>query len=71
MDWIKYIAAMTAMMCIIWGIAYLFSSTIKDYEIIEPEDGVHCVVVSRMFNTSVDCYKLNVRPESEVKNVHD
>ncbi len=31
----------------------------SDYEVITPKEGVECVVVSRMFNTSVDCWKVN------------
>lgn len=38
---------------------YLISRSVKDYEIIEPEKGVRCIVVSRMYNTSVDCWKTN------------
>ena len=41
---------------IIWIGAKFFADKISDYEVIEPEDGVQCIVVSRAFNTSVDCW---------------
>ena len=41
----------------LWGIGVLFARSVSDYEVITPEDGIKCVVVSRMFNTSVDCWK--------------
>ena len=39
-----------------WLSLSLFADEIKDYEVIEPEEGVRCVVVSRIMNTSVDCW---------------
>lgn len=41
----------------IWGVGTFFADTISTHEVIKPRDGVECVVVSRMFNTSVDCWK--------------
>jgi len=41
----------------IWGLGITVASYARDYEVIEPELGVKCVVVSRMFNTSVDCWR--------------
>lgn len=41
---------------IVMIVIFLPSST-KDHEVISPEEGISCVVVSRMFNTSVDCWK--------------
>ena len=38
-----------------YGFVSLFANATKDHEIIQPKQGVECVVVSRMFNTSVDC----------------
>ena len=37
----------------------LFADSVSDYKIIKPKEGIECVVVSRMFNTSVDCWKAN------------
>jgi hypothetical protein len=39
----------------VWGIGKMVSDTFSDYEVIHPRPGIECVVVSRMFNTSVDC----------------
>ena len=57
-DWMIYICAMIATMLIAWFVANLISKAVSDYNVIEPESGVKCVVVSRMFNTSVDCWKV-------------
>lgn len=43
---------------IIWICAKYFADSISDYEVIQPEPGVKCVVVSRAFNTSVSCWKV-------------
>jgi hypothetical protein len=42
---------------VIWGIK-LFADSVSDYEVIAPKLDVECVVVSRMFNTSVDCWEV-------------
>jgi len=36
--------------------SYAASQAMRDYEVIEPAPGIQCVVVSRMFNTSTDCW---------------
>ena len=41
---------------LVWGLGVMFSKSVSDYEVIQPKEGVECVVVSRMFNTSVDCW---------------
>jgi len=53
----KYIAVMIVLYFCIWTGGKLFADSVSDYEIIKPKEGVECVVVSRMFNTSVDCWK--------------
>ncbi len=40
------------------GVVYLISDVVKKHEVINPAPGVQCVVVSRMYNTSVDCWKI-------------
>lgn len=57
MDSLKYAAIYIAIVLAIWGVGTVFASSVSDYEVINPKDGVECVVVSRMFNTSVDCWK--------------
>lgn len=54
---VKYIALLVVLYVCIWGAATLFADSVSDYEVIAPKTGVECVVVSRMFNTSVDCWK--------------
>ena len=56
-DVVKYLALTAAVCLCIWGVGKLFADSISDYEIITPKDGIECVVVSRMFNTSVDCWQ--------------
>ena len=55
-DYLKYIVMYAAMLGAIWFVASLVGDVVSDYEVINPVDGVECVVVSRMFNTSVDCW---------------
>jgi hypothetical protein len=49
-----YVAALLA----VWGAATVVSDVISDVAVFEPRVGVECVVVSRAFNTSVDCYRI-------------
>jgi hypothetical protein len=42
----------------VWGMGWLVSNSMSEHEVIKPADGVECVVVSRMFNTSVDCWRV-------------
>ena len=56
-DTIIYVGVMVIVMLCIWGAGKLFADTVSDHKVISPKDGVECVVVSRMFNTSVDCWK--------------
>jgi hypothetical protein len=53
---IMYFAIYSVVLFGIWGVGTLFADSISDHEVISPEQGVKCVVVSRMFNTSVDCW---------------
>ena len=55
-DVIKYIAFVVVVSGCIWGAGKLFADGVSDYKVIQPVNGVECVVVSRMFNTSVDCW---------------
>lgn len=41
----------------IWYAAKLFSDAVSDYEVVAPDKGVKCIIVSRSFNTSVDCWE--------------
>lgn len=62
-DLIKYVIYVVFMIMFIWGIGKLFADSISDYDVISPVPNVNCVVVSRMFNTSVDCWKISPRQE--------
>lgn len=55
-DIAKNVVFILMFILIIWGGGKLFADTVSDYEVIKPKNGVECVVVSRMFNTSVDCW---------------
>ena len=59
MENLKYIVVYIVILLLIWVAGSLFADNISTFEVIEPEKGVKCVVVSRMFNTSVDCWKIN------------
>jgi len=56
-DW-TYVAVYFVVIIGIWLLGTFFADTVSKHEVINPEDGVKCVVVSRMFNTSVDCWKI-------------
>ena len=51
------IAPALIIVLVVWGLGSLFAKTVSDYEVISPKEGIECIVVSRMFNTSVDCWK--------------
>ena len=56
-EWVKYIAILIPTLLVVWIVSKVVADTVSTHEVIEPEMGVKCVVVSRMFNTSVDCWK--------------
>lgn len=47
----------TILVLSMWYLVKIFSDSVSSHEIISPEKNVKCVVVSRMFNTSVSCWK--------------
>jgi len=51
------IAGVIVMVLIVWASGNYFSKSIETHEIIEPINGVQCIIVSRSFNTSVDCWR--------------
>ena len=53
-----YIGMVCLVIIVVYGIGRIASTAMSDYEVITPVEGVECVVVSRMFNTSVDCWKI-------------
>jgi len=53
---IIYIVLVVLILCLLWGIGKIFADSVSDAKVITPKPGVECVVVSRMFNTSVDCW---------------
>lgn len=54
---IGYVCMYAVMIAAIWGVAYFVSQKTEKVTIITPQENVKCVVVSRTFNTSVDCWK--------------
>lgn len=57
MEFLKYIAVWLLVIAVIWSGGVFFADKVSDYEVITPAENVECVVVSRMFNTSVACWK--------------
>ena len=49
--------------CLVMGVSIfignLGAKVVGDIEVIQPDTGVKCVVVSKSFNTSVDCWAYN------------
>ena len=41
---------------LMWYIGKFVADTMSDYEVITPVPGVQCIAISRMFNTSTDCW---------------
>ena len=56
LEWARYGVIIVVLYVCAWGVAKILADSVSDYEVIQPKDGVECVVVSRMFNTSVDCW---------------
>ena len=44
----------------------LFADKVSEQKLISPRGGVECVVVSRMFNVSVDCWKMTDNENNDV-----
>lgn len=57
MEYLKIIALCTGLLIAVLFSANEFSESVNKHEVIYPESGVSCIVVSRMFNVSVDCWK--------------
>ena len=57
MEYIRYMLVYLMVLVAIWGIDTIFANSVSDHKVITPEEGVKCIIVSRMFNTSVDCWK--------------
>lgn len=45
-----------AFIAVIWYGGVKFAGAISEYRVYEPAPGIKCIVVARMFNTSVDCW---------------
>ncbi len=55
---ISWAVSVLVITSVIWVMGKLFADSVSDYEVIAPKMNVECVVVSRMFNTSVDCWEV-------------
>ena len=53
---IEYFGLVVVMIVFLFGALFYFSKKAERIEIISPQDGVKCVIVSRMFHTSIDCW---------------
>ena len=56
-EWIVVIGGVAIFIVVVLLSASKFANYIKNHEVIHPVDGVSCVVVSRVFHTSVDCWR--------------
>lgn len=46
----------TAVVFFIYFGVSVFPKLLKDYEVVQPEPGIKCIIVSRAMHTSVDCW---------------
>ncbi len=53
----NYILAYSLVLVVGYSINFFVSQKTEKVSTINPENGVTCVIVSRAFNTSVDCWK--------------
>jgi hypothetical protein len=60
-EFIQSIGIYIIMLVIIWTMVYFMADGVKDYEIVTPEEGVKCIIVSRLTNTSVACWETETR----------
>lgn len=56
MESAKIVGMYVVLMLVIWGAGTIFAEEVSDYVVVEPATDVRCIIVSRMFNTSVDCW---------------
>ena len=58
-EWLIYIAAMAGVVLLVIVVYNFAGKLVATHEVIEPAPGIQCVVVARVFNTSVDCWRTN------------
>jgi hypothetical protein len=56
---ILYVVSVAAVILVIWTIGWFFARSVEDIKVVKVEPGVHCAVTSRMFNTSIDCWRVD------------
>jgi len=54
-----YVVTVAAVIGFVWLGTYFISSKVENIKVVEVEPGVHCAVTSRMFNTSIDCWRVD------------
>lgn len=64
---VLYSIGVITFIAVIWIMGKLFADVISDTTIITPVPGIECVVVSRIFNTSVDCWTVPVSQVNQTK----
>ena len=67
LDYFPVLVAAFFFLVLLLAIELIFPDTVADYEVVSPADGVECIVVSRMFNTSVDCWSTDKTHEPTTK----
>lgn len=57
MDMIKYIGTMIGVVVLMGLFATYVSKLAENVHVVSPAPGISCAIVSRTFNTSIDCWK--------------
>ncbi len=52
-----YAMAVGSVVGVVWMMAFLVAPKMENIRVVEVKPGVECAVTSRMFNTSIDCWK--------------
>lgn len=54
---LMYAGMFVVIIATIWTAGVSFADATSELEVVSPIENVECAVVSRMFNTSVDCWR--------------
>jgi len=57
MEKAKFVIFYVGILSVALAVGNTFSKAMEDVKVINPKPGVECAVVSRNFNTSIDCWK--------------
>lgn len=57
--YLTFIGLYVVLLLITGGMNAWLAGNSSEHEVISPKQGVSCIVVSRVFNTSIDCWVKN------------